>query len=505
MNGAGHSLLWAVPEERVRVDRKMLSDLSLDEAVRYCHKREKETRYFLSILASPPQRAENSLYRAGLLQSFRNAPSFYEKVLVSLTFFDSLEDNFQMERTQFRTSAGAASDVKFVNEQGLLITTASTLKSAFDTLHELLETLDAQEELSTSFDALKERLHEIFDHESYPKMDALLDRLIRLPDTYLMDLQFTLDDFGRMVEYDILDIQDLQLKEVESWFSRLFKQRRSKTLPEYELPQGLAVTANFNEMRNLVLGGTFGKLSEMLTKIFQSLCAEFSGMSKEMIYYRVAINLIRCIERTSIPLLYPAFTEDGDTDIESLYDFILVAMDTPPEQIIPNDVHFGAQASGILIRGENSSGKTVYLRSIATALLFAQGGLPILAKKAVVRPFTDLYTLFASAEKDFSVGSLAGRFEEEVRTFSALIDEIEENSLLFLNEVFQTTSYAEGAVGLYHILNYLSQKGVRWIAVTHLLDLFTLFEGSGVTMLETENLQSAQKYKLKPIDPKPKK
>ena len=47
--------------------------------------------------------------------------------------------------------------------------------------------------------------------------------------------------------------------------------------------------------------------------------------------------------------------------------------------------------------------------------------------------------------------------------------------MVVLNELFQTTSYAEGAQNLYHILQYLSSQHIRWICVTHLLDLFDLY------------------------------
>ena len=136
-----------------------------------------------------------------------------------------------------------------------------------------------------------------------------------------------------------------------------------------------------------------------------------------------------------------------------------------------------AGVPGILITGENNSGKTVYLRSVGTAQLLFQAGLPVPCESARMRIFSAVYTCYAAAEKEFVSGNDAGRFEQEVRVLSQLAERIQPNSLLLLNEVFQTTAYSEGAEGLYHILNYFTRHGVNFIAVTHLKELVLLYGG----------------------------
>lgn len=136
-----------------------------------------------------------------------------------------------------------------------------------------------------------------------------------------------------------------------------------------------------------------------------------------------------------------------------------------------------AGVPGILITGENNSGKTVYLRSVGTAQLLFQAGLPVPCESARMRILCAVHTCYAAAEKEFVSGNDAGRFEQEVRVLSQLAERIQPNSLLLLNEVFQTTAYSEGAEGLYHILNYFMRHGVNFIAVTHLKELVPLYGG----------------------------
>ena len=136
-----------------------------------------------------------------------------------------------------------------------------------------------------------------------------------------------------------------------------------------------------------------------------------------------------------------------------------------------------AGVPGILITGENNSGKTVYLRSVGMAQLLFQAGLPVPCESARMRILSAVYTCYAAAEKEFVSGNDAGRLEQVVRLLSQLADRIQPNSLLLLNEVFQTTAYSEGAEGLYHILNYFMRHGVNFIAVTHLKELVPLYGG----------------------------
>ena len=67
-------------------------------------------------------------------------------------------------------------------------------------------------------------------------------------------------------------------------------------------------------------------------------------------------------------------------DAHDIYDFLLLSEGLSGDQIVSNDILMDASCDGILIRGNNSSGKTVYLRSLGIAQLFAQAGLPVCAK-----------------------------------------------------------------------------------------------------------------------------
>ena len=77
---------------------------------------------------------------------------------------------------------------------------------------------------------------------------------------------------------------------------------------------------------------------------------------------------------------------------------------------------------------------------------------------------------------------------------AALVDSIRPDTLLLLNEIFQSTAYAEGAAGLYAILRYLAGKGTGFLLVTHLRELLPMMWN---TVL---HLQTGSGYTVQPAD-----
>ncbi|MPM63677.1 Endonuclease MutS2 [bioreactor metagenome] len=166
--------------------------------------------------------------------------------------------------------------------------------------------------------------------------------------------------------------------------------------------------------------------------------------------------------------------------------------------VVPNDVSFGPATKGVLIKGKNNSGKTVFLRSIGTAQLFAQAGLPVCAESASISIRRGLYTHFAAAEKELNGYQSAGRFEQEVSDIADIVRKAESCSLVLMNETFQTTSYSEGAEGIFNILKYFEEMNITWVFVSHLNDIFKMFscDGSRIMLLGTSE---STKYKLDSI------
>lgn len=63
---------------------------------------------------------------------------------------------------------------------------------------------------------------------------------------------------------------------------------------------------------------------------------------------------------------------------------------------------------------------------------------------------------------------ISGKFDEELRRVSAIIDRVEADSIVFFNESFASTNEREGAEVAGQIVRALLDKHVRVLFVTHM-------------------------------------
>lgn len=100
------------------------------------------------------------------------------------------------------------------------------------------------------------------------------------------------------------------------------------------------------------------------------------------------------------------------------------------------------------------------------AQVMMQCGLFVGAKSFESGIYPAFFTHFTRRE-DSEMNS--GRLDEELGRMSRIIDNLEESSLVLLNESFATTTEKEGSVIAYDIIKALTESGVKVLMVTHLL------------------------------------
>ena len=497
------SLLYKI-EEPERVSTPQLAkDLLLERALKQIHTNERALRYFFEVLASPPQRVENADHRAQILNEFFTHRSLFDRLSTCLQVLDTLPDQYKTQRSILHTNARFGSDARFMTDEKLLMHSASTLLQLFDYLHQLLDILESYPLCAEPLIILADSIKRILRAPDFSSFSDLLERLSALPTDYRLELQFSLNERGRLEEYDLIRVDAVPTPpKLPNGLQKLILSREKKEeierliLEHSPIPKGLQTAVSTTNLRNTTVGGVYERLTEQLNRIIMDLFDRYCKMSGELYFYQVALSIVTFYEKQEIPFCFAQFTAEKNTKITDLSDFVLLVESYGSFPVIPNDVELSETRKGILISGENSSGKTVYLRSIATAMLFSQNGLPLPASCASVGGYRNIHTLFSAAENPELAGSGAGRFEEEVAALSDIVDRIECGDVLFLNEIFQTTSYTEGAKGLCEILRYLAARDVRYVCVSHLTDLFHLLGSDEATKLSTTDPNGGTPYRL---------
>ncbi len=201
-------------------------------------------------------------------------------------------------------------------------------------------------------------------------------------------------------------------------------------------------------------------LHEYLNGVAHQLTTMFFDLHEELLFYDFGVRYHQLLCDKGVPITWPTVTTESNTQYRELHDLYLTLHNVKPP--IAND-YYGD--SLVVITGANNSGKTVFMRAVGAAQLFAQAGLPLPAKEAVVCMKRCVFTVYAVNEKD------TGRFEEECRLLTDIVDTVTTEDLILFNEPFQSTAYKEGGELLKDVLDVFGSANISSVLVTHLLDL----------------------------------
>lgn len=131
------------------------------------------------------------------------------------------------------------------------------------------------------------------------------------------------------------------------------------------------------------------------------------------------------------------------------------------EDGVSNQFSFEGKGRTNLITGPNMAGKSTFLRTVATSVVFAQIGAPVRAKAFVINPTVQVFT--AMRVKD-NLSESVSSFYAELDRIKQLIDNVKsgQSYLYFLDEILKGTNSADrhkGAEALIRQLNKLEASG----------------------------------------------
>lgn len=193
---------------------------------------------------------------------------------------------------------------------------------------------------------------------------------------------------------------------------------------------------------------------------------DFSNIKAEIDFI---INIWSLIEKATthgIPHVFPHISPDKEIHIQNLYSYSLL---NRRENIIPNDVKFDKHNSFWFVTGANGGGKTEFLKTLGTNLLFFLAGCPVLADSAYIYPFSFLASHFPKDERFDKIG----RLEEEKNRTDDILLMSDSNSFLLFNEPFSATDEQCGLKLLLNLASHMKNNNIFGIVVTHFADVDT--------------------------------
>ena len=191
-----------------------------------------------------------------------------------------------------------------------------------------------------------------------------------------------------------------------------------------------------------------------------------SDLYDELSFYLASINLKKYLENLKLDTVMPTV---GDACYDGLYDIAIAIK--KGGSVISNS--HKSNSKMWVITGANQGGKTTFLRSLGQAYLLMQSGLFVPAKHLRLPIVSNIFTHF-DKEEDTNLES--GKFDDELRRFNLLINKLDSNSLIILNESFQSTDEHEGSKIGFEIIKAFRDSNVFVILVTHMYDLAMLIK-----------------------------
>lgn len=472
----------SVPHKKKASVTRAIYDLNVDRMAENACTDRTSTNYFLSVLSALPDTSDTAAYRSAILADFIKFPELLSSLIQLFRSYDNLRsETEEMTKEIFRygVPSGDAGMIDCAYEE--LYINAHFARSVIACFSETYDIFSEFDVTSAGLLKMKDFCVSMKESKCIEQVERAAERFrSETPDNYVFTADCALDEAMRVCRVLVTDILDVSQKEKKPLRS-LFKRKGAQK----EIDVGSSASDNAASVVRAALSG----LSALFSDIACGIYSVFYGIGEELRFYTVACDIAKRLTEAGMSYVFPTVKEKEALCFEAkgMYDLLLLSEGKSSESIVKNDLI--CDKRGILAMGDNNCGKTSFLRSVGSAVLFAQSGLFVCADEAVISVRSGIFTHFSSAEKDFTVGDAAGRFEGEVIDIAKIIDELTPYSLVLLNESFQTTSYREGAEGMKAILDVLPRLSVTYIFVTHIMAMIKLFKKDEVRLLKAEGFK----------------
>ena len=436
----------------------------------------KMQRVFCKIVSAPLTDTESIQFRQQILQDVIQNPVFFAELCKYFERITGFREEFEEARKKFSSlSHQSNNEIHSLRSIHILQTNAFFLKRLLLIIQQVAQLCITSGCKSQGMEILSAQLNSIANSIAFERLLKKVNLLVSyFPTENITTFSVKLDSYGKIIENQIIQIEQSLLNSKDSVWHRFWGKRNSDS-EKNNMLLSIPVVKSYDD--EILLNASITDINRVLETVIDHITSELVGVHKDLMFYSCAYRVFDSFLSARVTVCFPDFKKS--TTIVELIDPIL-ALELSGNGIVSNNFSLCDKHIGILITGENGSGKTVYLRSVLLSYLLAQSGLVIPAKEASLK-IKNCFGLFMATSENYQKNDrTVGRFEEETKRISEDIDQLVPNSLYFANEPFQTTTDLVGSQSMADILLYLASQDIEWIIVSHLSLLTTCLHNAPI-------------------------
>jgi DNA mismatch repair protein MutS len=239
------------------------------------------------------------------------------------------------------------------------------------------------------------------------------------------------------------------------------------------------ISTILNEVKEKIEQTESEKFIEFCTMVANKFSKTISKMSAYIAEIDLCCNSCYLMKQYNY-ILPEIITDNNKIEITKLRHPLIEAQS--PVTYITNDLSLSKEEMrGMLLYGQNFSGKTSYIRSVGVAIILGQSGLPVAATIMKFQPITKLITKIALGD---SLQRGQSTFTNEMKEIKNMIETTDSRSLILADELCSGTE-PDSAISLVaSALIALDKNKCKYIFTTHFHDLASIPQIMSITSLK---------------------